>query len=58
LDIFETAVHFILDVERPAIIAEMIARRSVAYALSPLVGRDGLGWFRRLAKVHQFALRV
>src|SRR5260370_21170855 len=32
------------------IIAEMIARRSVAYAMSPLAARDGLGWFRRLAK--------
>jgi lysozyme family protein len=40
----------------PSIIAEMIARRSVAYALSTLVSRDGLGWFRRLAKVHQLAL--
>jgi lysozyme family protein len=42
--------------KRPSIIAEMIARRSVAYALSTLVSRDGLGWFRRLAKVHQLAL--
>jgi lysozyme family protein len=42
----------------PAIIAEMIARRSVAYTLSPLVGTDGLGWFRRLAKLHQLALRL
>jgi lysozyme family protein len=41
----------------PAIIAEMIARRSLAYAQSPLLGTDGLGWFRRLAKVHHFALR-
>jgi lysozyme family protein len=40
------------------IIAEMIAMRSVAYAVSPLAGRDGLGWFRRLAKAHQFALRL
>jgi lysozyme family protein len=41
-----------------SIITELIARRSVAYALSPLVGRDGLGWFRRLAKAHQVALRL
>jgi lysozyme family protein len=41
----------------PSIIAEMVARRSLAYALSPLAGRDGLGWFRRLAQVHQLALR-
>jgi lysozyme family protein len=41
-----------------AIVAEMIARRSVAYALTPLAARDGLGWFRRLAKVHQFALHL
>jgi lysozyme family protein len=41
-----------------SIIAELIARRSVAYALAPLVGMDGLGWFRRLAKVHQVALRL
>jgi lysozyme family protein len=40
------------------IIAEMIARRAVAYALSPLAGSDGLGWFRRLAKAHQIALRL
>jgi hypothetical protein len=39
-------------------IAEMIARRSVAYARSPLAGTNGLGWFRRLAKVHQSALRL
>ena len=39
------------------IIAEMVARRSLAYALSPLVGRDGLGWYRRLAKIHQLALK-
>jgi lysozyme family protein len=39
-----------------AIIAEMIARRSAAYALSPLAVSDGLGWFRRLAKAHQAAL--
>ena len=41
-----------------ALISEMIARRCVAYALSPLVAHDGLGWFRRLAKVHQFALHL
>jgi lysozyme family protein len=40
----------------PSIIAEMIARRSLAYALSPLVHEDGLGWFRRLARVHELAL--
>jgi lysozyme family protein len=39
-------------------IAEIIARRSLGYALSPLAGTDGLGWFRRLAKAHQFALRL
>jgi lysozyme family protein len=39
-----------------AVIAEMVARRSLAYALFPLVNKDGLGWFRRLAKVHQLAL--
>ena len=39
------------------IVAEMVARRSVAYAVSPLVGRDGLGWYRRLAKIHQLALK-
>jgi lysozyme family protein len=38
------------------IIAEIVARRSVAYAFSPLISKDGLGWFRRLAKVHQLAL--
>ena len=41
-----------------AIIAEMVARRCVAYALSPLAASDGLGWFRRLAKAHQLALRL
>jgi hypothetical protein len=30
----------------------------VLIAEGPLAGRDGLGWFRRLAKVHQFALRL
>jgi lysozyme family protein len=39
-----------------SIVGEIIARRSMAYALSPLVSKDGLGWFRRLAKVHQLAL--
>jgi hypothetical protein len=42
----------------PSIIADIIARRSVAYALATLVSRDVLGWFRRLAKVHQLALRT
>ena len=45
--------------QRPAaIIAEMIARRSLAYALSPIIASNGLGWFRRLARVHQVALNL
>jgi lysozyme family protein len=46
------------DQTQAAIIAEMIARRSVAYATAPLAARAGLGWFRRLAKTHQIALTL
>lgn len=39
-------------------IAEFIARRALAYAVSPLIGTFGLGWFRRLAATHQMALSL
>jgi lysozyme family protein len=39
-----------------ALLPELVARRALAYARLPTVGRFGLGWFRRLARVHQLSL--
>lgn len=38
------------------VLAEFIARRSLAYALNPAVTRFGLGWFRRVSELHQLSM--
>ncbi len=39
-------------------VAEFIARRALRYAMLPMIGTDGLGWFRRLAAAHQMAMSL
>jgi len=41
-----------------AAITEFIARRSLRYAMLPMIGTFGLGWFRRLAAAHQMAMSL
>lgn len=41
-----------------SLIAELVARRSVAYAEHPDVKTFGLGWYRRLAACHASALEA
>ena len=40
------------------VLAELVARRMVAYGLNPKFTRFGLGWSRRLAECHELALEV
>lgn len=40
------------------VLAELVARRMVAYGLNPKFTRYGLGWSRRLAECHELALEV
>jgi lysozyme family protein len=38
------------------LLAELVARRAVRYSQNPKRDRNGLGWFRRLARCHQSAM--
>lgn len=40
------------------LLAELVARRMLAYGSVPQFTRFGLGWSRRLSKVHELAMRA